>query len=239
MIKVEWDHKVCIHSANCVKKLPNGIQVENGQFVIDETGSSEDRQVCGGRMPVWRVKNSRDVSSAVPPYRRYKRSRRCRRYCGNRSRMKELRRERAWARDGHANSATAEPQTKKTAALPTGSMLETFIWRCCDRRRRRRREHRPGPLVAAERRHLASRSMIGRDRTSASPMCGAKPAKISAASPRRPARSTCRPRWRRRRVRCSGGPTTGCRARKTARDSPGRAGDRALGLGGGLPDRMG
>jgi hypothetical protein len=79
-------------------------------------------------------------------------------------------------------------------------MLETFIWRCCDRRRRRRREHRPGPLVAAERRHLASRSMIGRDRTSASPMCGAKPAKISAASPRRPARSTCRPRWRRRRA---------------------------------------
>ena len=43
-------------------------------------------------------------------------------------------------------------------------------------------------------------------RTSASRMCGAKSAKISAASPRRPARSTCRTGWRRRRVRCSGGP---------------------------------
>ena len=42
MIQVKWDETVCIHSANCVKKLPNVFKVENGQFVIDESGASED-----------------------------------------------------------------------------------------------------------------------------------------------------------------------------------------------------
>jgi uncharacterized Fe-S cluster protein YjdI len=42
MIQVKWDDRVCIHSANCVKKLPKVFKVENGQFVIDEAGASED-----------------------------------------------------------------------------------------------------------------------------------------------------------------------------------------------------
>jgi uncharacterized Fe-S cluster protein YjdI len=42
MIEVKWDETVCIHSANCVKKLPNVFKVENGQFVIDESGAPED-----------------------------------------------------------------------------------------------------------------------------------------------------------------------------------------------------
>jgi uncharacterized Fe-S cluster protein YjdI len=42
MVKVTWDDEVCIHSANCVKKLPAVFKVENGQFVIDEKGASDD-----------------------------------------------------------------------------------------------------------------------------------------------------------------------------------------------------
>ncbi len=42
IIQVKWEETVCIHSANCVKKLPNVFKVENGQFVIDESGASED-----------------------------------------------------------------------------------------------------------------------------------------------------------------------------------------------------
>jgi uncharacterized Fe-S cluster protein YjdI len=41
MIKVEWNDKVCIHSANCVKKLPEVFRVEGGKFVIDEKAASE------------------------------------------------------------------------------------------------------------------------------------------------------------------------------------------------------
>jgi len=42
MIKVQWDDKVCIHSANCVKQLPSVFKVEDGKFVIDESGAAED-----------------------------------------------------------------------------------------------------------------------------------------------------------------------------------------------------
>jgi uncharacterized Fe-S cluster protein YjdI len=42
MVQVKWDETVCIHSANCVKKLPKVFKVENGQFVIDESGASEE-----------------------------------------------------------------------------------------------------------------------------------------------------------------------------------------------------
>jgi uncharacterized Fe-S cluster protein YjdI len=42
VFQMKWDEKVCIHSANCVKKLPKVFKVENGQFLIDETGASED-----------------------------------------------------------------------------------------------------------------------------------------------------------------------------------------------------
>jgi uncharacterized Fe-S cluster protein YjdI len=42
IMKVEWNDKVCIHSANCVKKLPEVFKVEDGTFVIDEKGASED-----------------------------------------------------------------------------------------------------------------------------------------------------------------------------------------------------
>jgi uncharacterized Fe-S cluster protein YjdI len=42
MTRVKWDETVCIHSANCVKKLPDVFKVEDGRFVIDESGASED-----------------------------------------------------------------------------------------------------------------------------------------------------------------------------------------------------
>jgi uncharacterized Fe-S cluster protein YjdI len=43
-LQVSWDEKVCIHSANCVKTLPQVFKVENGQFVIDPS-AAEDSQV--------------------------------------------------------------------------------------------------------------------------------------------------------------------------------------------------
>ena len=49
MIQVKWDETVCIHSANCVKKLPNVFKVENGQFMIDESGAWKTRSG-----PSWR-----------------------------------------------------------------------------------------------------------------------------------------------------------------------------------------
>ena len=42
MIQVQWNETDCVHSANCVKKLPNVFKVENGQFVIDESGALAD-----------------------------------------------------------------------------------------------------------------------------------------------------------------------------------------------------
>jgi uncharacterized Fe-S cluster protein YjdI len=41
--KNDWDSKVCIHSGNCVKTLPDVFRVEHGKFVIDPAAASEER----------------------------------------------------------------------------------------------------------------------------------------------------------------------------------------------------
>jgi uncharacterized Fe-S cluster protein YjdI len=40
-LEVTWDSKVCIHSGNCVKTLPQVFRVENGRFVIEPAAASE------------------------------------------------------------------------------------------------------------------------------------------------------------------------------------------------------
>ena len=41
-LQVDWDSKVCIHSGNCVKSLPQVFKVEHGQFVIDPTAAIDE-----------------------------------------------------------------------------------------------------------------------------------------------------------------------------------------------------
>ncbi len=43
MLKITWNEKTCIHSANCVKSLPSVFQVRDGKFVIIPTGAPEDK----------------------------------------------------------------------------------------------------------------------------------------------------------------------------------------------------
>jgi uncharacterized Fe-S cluster protein YjdI len=43
MMKITWDEKICIHSANCVKTLPSVFQVRDGKFVIVPTGAPEEQ----------------------------------------------------------------------------------------------------------------------------------------------------------------------------------------------------
>lgn len=38
-MKISWDDKKCIHSANCVKTLPQVFMVKDGQFVIKPDGA--------------------------------------------------------------------------------------------------------------------------------------------------------------------------------------------------------
>ena len=40
-LEVTWDSKVCIHSGNCVKTLPQVFKVEDGKFVINAAAASE------------------------------------------------------------------------------------------------------------------------------------------------------------------------------------------------------
>ncbi|MGA7869836.1 MAG: (4Fe-4S)-binding protein [Candidatus Binatus sp.] len=40
-LQVIWDSKICIHSGNCVKTLPQVFKIENGKFVIDPGAASE------------------------------------------------------------------------------------------------------------------------------------------------------------------------------------------------------
>ena len=40
-LEVTWDSKVCIHSGNCVKTLPQVFRVEGGKFVIDPAAASD------------------------------------------------------------------------------------------------------------------------------------------------------------------------------------------------------
>ncbi len=48
-MKVTWNEKVCTQAGNCVKGLPQVFKVDDGKFVIDESGASEEtvrRQVA-------------------------------------------------------------------------------------------------------------------------------------------------------------------------------------------------
>ncbi len=42
-LEVTYDRKVCIHSANCVKTLPQVFKVQNGRFVIDPAAADESQ----------------------------------------------------------------------------------------------------------------------------------------------------------------------------------------------------
>jgi uncharacterized Fe-S cluster protein YjdI len=42
-LEVSWDSKVCIHSGNCVKNLPEVFKVEGGKFVIEPAAADENR----------------------------------------------------------------------------------------------------------------------------------------------------------------------------------------------------
>ena len=42
-LQVTWDKDVCIHSANCVKTLPQVFKVDNGKFVIDPSAADEGK----------------------------------------------------------------------------------------------------------------------------------------------------------------------------------------------------
>ncbi len=42
-LEVTWDSKICIHSGNCVKSLPQVFRVENGKFVIEPAKADDHR----------------------------------------------------------------------------------------------------------------------------------------------------------------------------------------------------
>lgn len=42
-LEVTWDSKVCIHSGNCVKSLPQVFRVEDGKFVIEPANADDER----------------------------------------------------------------------------------------------------------------------------------------------------------------------------------------------------
>ena len=42
-VEVTWDAKVCIHSGNCVKTLPQVFKVEKGKFTIDPSAAEDDK----------------------------------------------------------------------------------------------------------------------------------------------------------------------------------------------------
>ncbi len=41
-MKVTWDQEVCIHAGECVGGLPTVFKVIDDQFVIDQSGASEE-----------------------------------------------------------------------------------------------------------------------------------------------------------------------------------------------------
>ena len=49
-MKVNWDEKTCIHSAECVKNLPSVFTKQDGKFVIIQDGAPEEeiRKVVKG-----------------------------------------------------------------------------------------------------------------------------------------------------------------------------------------------
>lgn len=40
-MKVLWEEKMCCHSGNCVKSLPEVFKIENGAFVIQPENAEE------------------------------------------------------------------------------------------------------------------------------------------------------------------------------------------------------
>lgn len=42
-LQVTWDSKICIHSGNCVKSLPQVFRVEDGKFVIEPERADDER----------------------------------------------------------------------------------------------------------------------------------------------------------------------------------------------------
>ena len=42
-LQVTWDKDVCIHSANCLKTLPQVFKVEQGKFVIDPSAADDGK----------------------------------------------------------------------------------------------------------------------------------------------------------------------------------------------------
>ncbi len=41
-MQVKWDEGTCIHAGKCVEGLPTVFKIEDGKFVIDQSGASED-----------------------------------------------------------------------------------------------------------------------------------------------------------------------------------------------------
>lgn len=41
-MKLQWDEETCIHAGKCVQTLPSVFKVEDGKFVINQSGASED-----------------------------------------------------------------------------------------------------------------------------------------------------------------------------------------------------
>ena len=42
-MNVTWDEKVCIHSGNCVKSLPQVFMIQDGKFVIKPEAASREQ----------------------------------------------------------------------------------------------------------------------------------------------------------------------------------------------------
>jgi uncharacterized Fe-S cluster protein YjdI len=45
-VQVDWDAKVCSHSGNCVKTLPQVFKVENKKFVIDPAAAADEKVIA-------------------------------------------------------------------------------------------------------------------------------------------------------------------------------------------------
>lgn len=41
-MQVKWDEGTCIHAGHCVKDLPAVFKIVDNNFVIDESGASEE-----------------------------------------------------------------------------------------------------------------------------------------------------------------------------------------------------
>ena len=45
-VQVDWDSKICSHSGNCVKTLPQVFKVENKRFVIDPSAATDEKVIA-------------------------------------------------------------------------------------------------------------------------------------------------------------------------------------------------